>query len=161
MFQGITGIEIQLSFLSPCIYIYICMKSGTFGISCSLYMGMVLMSQLTYVGLKSMIYWFESDTLTIQALCPNGYMLWWYCQKVAKREIFLAKLNYRCDCHSINLLVCHPGSVLNHMQHCCGCWHVQAIVFLKISGPKIWTFFLSLICNSYQIMKCYSCIFSN
>ncbi len=31
-------------------------------------------------------------------------------------------------------------SLLNHMQSCCGRWHIQATVFLEISGPKIWAF---------------------
>ena len=46
------------------VFIYIWVKWGTIVISCSLHMGIAMRSQLTSVGLKSTILWFESDALT-------------------------------------------------------------------------------------------------
>ncbi len=48
-------------------------------------------------------------------------------------------------------------SLLNHMQYCCGRWHVQATVFLEISGPKIWVFILEF--NMQQLSN-YDMFFS-
>ncbi len=157
------------------VFIYIWVKWGIIVISCSLHMGMTLMSQLTSVGLKSynltIVVWVWS--IDYLGIVTQWDLIWFdgtdHLSGRKSRQTFLVKVNQGCDCHSVHLLVCHPGSVGGWTD-----WEAFWIIcniavgadmykprfFLEISSPKIWTFVFEF--NIQQLSYYYFfSIFSN
>ncbi len=137
------------------VFIYIWVKWGTIVVSCCLYVGMVkLTRQLTFFnpwscGSRPMHF-------NYSVIVTNGHMAWWYRSAVAKSA--------ELSCQAVLWLLFHcwfairsSASGWNHMQFC-GCWNVKPLFFLKFLAPKYAPLFLklALICNSYQVMQCYS-----